>query len=262
MGTSKGYAAPTGGQWTKLKRDVSRFARDVELGLPAPSQPDPRIGNLLAQLVAVLGGAAALSRAAGVGASAGSGSPVGIGAAAARTGAGLGGFASTVAGAGLDEALHGIELGDLADRPADEVVDAIVERLSEVPAGLDEAAAREALILLLAELQGDAATLADLETAYKRAAEAYGVRGLMVRYFGYYLYVLFCERFTERLNRDPERAKSAAAVSSQIREYVLTAVEARLAGTDVGAIDWTGPDGLQMSEEILGETLEIFGAPA
>src|SRR5260370_19923720 len=25
--------------------------------------------------------------------------------------------------------------------------------------------------------------------------------------------------------------------------------------------DWTGPDGLQMSEEILGETLEIFGAP-
>src|SRR5260370_33433456 len=66
MGTSKGYAAPTGGQWTKLKRDDSRFARDVELGLPAPSQPDPRSGNLLAPIVAVLGGAAALARAAAV----------------------------------------------------------------------------------------------------------------------------------------------------------------------------------------------------
>lgn len=253
MGTSKGYSAPTGGEWTKLKRDVSRFSRDVELG--TAGQPGPRIGDFLGQLVSALGGAASIAHAA---TAAGSSSGA-IGAAAARTGVGLGSFASNISDAGLDEALHRIELDDLADRPADEVVDAIVERLSDVPAGIDDAAAREALILLLAELRGEAATLEELESAYKQAAQAYGVRGLMVRYFGYYLYVLFCERFIERLNRDPEKAQSAAAVTTQVREYILTAVESRLQGADVANVDWTGPDGLRMSEEILGETLEVFG---
>lgn len=256
MGTSKGYSAPTGGEWTKLKRDVSRFSRDAELGVPTPAQPDPRIGNLLAQLISALGGAASIAHAASSGGSSGA-----IGAAAARTGAGLGSFASSVGGAGLNEALHRIELDDLEDRPADEVVDAIVERLSDIPAGIDDAAAREALILLLAELRGEAATLEELETAYKQAAQAYGVRGLMIRYFGYYLYVLFCERFVERLNRDAEGAQKAAAVTTQFREYILTAVESLLEAADLTNVDWTGPDGLRMSEEILAETLEVFGPP-
>jgi hypothetical protein len=163
-----------------------------------------------------------------------------------------------VADSGIDQALQRFNLDDLVDRPADEVVEAIVERLSDVPAALDDAAAREALIVLLDELGGGASTLNDLEVAYRKAMEAYGVYGLVVRYFGYYLYVLFCERFAERLSRNANSADAAAAVASQVREYILVAVEAWLEGADISNIDWTGPDGLKMSEEILGETLEVF----
>lgn len=261
MGTSKGYVAPTGGSWTKLKRDVSRFARDVGAGPPPsapPDRPNPRIGDLLAQLVAALGGASVVASAGRTAGSAAGGASL-IGGGAARTGAEFGGFATAVAEAGLDEALRRFDLDGLDGRPADEVIDAIAERLSDVPSGLDEAAAREALIKVTDELRGDASSLPELEVAYRRAMEAYGVHGLMWRYFGYYLYVLFCERFAERLARDPDRTDSVS-VSSQVREYILLAVESRAVGREVGGIDWSGPEGIAISEAILAETLHIFEA--
>jgi hypothetical protein len=254
MGTSKGYSAPTGGAWTKLKRDVSRFARGDS---PPRKTPDPRIGNFLSELIVALGGSAAIAHAASRRAAAGVGGGP-IGASAARTGAALGGFATAVGDAGLDEALERFDLEDYADRPADEVVDALVERLADVPTGLDDAAAQEALTLLLNELRGDAATKQDLETAYRNAVQTLGVRGLMVRYFGYYLYMLWCRTFIERLNRDPDRPNLAATKSAQVREFILNETATRIGEAQLNVADWTSPEGHAMAEVVLEETFMVF----
>lgn len=262
MGTSKSYAAPTGGTWTKLKRDVSRFARGAG-DAPPPLTPDPRIANFLAQLIAAFGGAAAIAHAAsregwgdgGEGLAAGGRS---VGASAARAGAGLGGFAAAIGEAGLDDALDQFDLEDLADRPADEVVDAVVERLTDVPSGLDDATAREALVLLLNELKAGANTKVELETAYRAAVAAFGVRGLMVRYFGYYLYALWCRTFVERVNRDGDRPQLAANVAGQIRDFILTETSAHIDASELAVADWTSPEGLAIAEDVLEATFRVF----
>src|SRR5690242_9582526 len=106
MGTSKGKGMPTGGAWTPLKREASKFVRNNQANSGSTPTPD----NLLRLYFGARGG----SGGGGGGGAGGSGG--GFGGAAQRAGQALGGFLSNVQNVGLSEALRDIGLAHLINK--------------------------------------------------------------------------------------------------------------------------------------------------
>lgn len=300
MGTSRGYRAPTGPGWPPLKRLVNQFGGGSggegpwpeppippEAPEPPPMPPlDPQVGptpdQLLAQYIAVNGGAVAMVSpnmgGGGAGAIRGRGSGGGgnggtgggrqggdgvrrVGRAAARTGQNLGGFASRVREAGLADALREFDLGDLVGRPAGDVMAGLTDRLCGPGSTMDESLARSALNDLRQELIGDARTFEEVDRALSAALERLEVTGLLVRFYGQYLYRMFVRDFSEMLAQKvgQDRARRAGA---RVLRTIRSKLRAVVAGRDPAAIDWRGAQGRQLAQRILTTTLQIFEAGA
>lgn len=297
MGTSRGYRAPTSQGWPPLKRLVTQFGGGSggEGPLPNPPlppeapepspvfPPDAQLGptpeQLLAQYIAVNGGAVAMASAitggGGAGATGGRGSGGGgggggrqggggvrrVGRAVARTGQNLGRFASRVREAGLADALREFDLGDLVGRPAGDVMAGLVDRLCGPGSTMDESLARSALNDLRQELIGDARTFEEVERALSSALERLEVTGLIVRFYGQYLYRMFVRDFSETLAQKVGRDRARRAGANVLRT-IRSKLRAVVAGRDPAAINWHGAQGHQLAQRILTTTLQIFEAGA
>jgi hypothetical protein len=277
MGTSRGYNAPTGGGWPPLKRLVNNFTNqegdDAPPPVPNDNQPQPPTPDnvispqqLLTRYVQTLrsgtGGGSQGSTSSGGGGSGGSGGgggrtpSTGMGRSATRVGRNLGGFATRVSQVGLSTTLREFDLGHLVGRPAAEVTKALVDQLAGPGSTMDENLARIALDRLREELLGDALSYEDVERTLNGVVERLQVVGLVVRFFGYYLYERFCRDFYERVVQRVGREKAQRKIAS-IRRTIFASLEAKVAigGTD---IDWRGLEGQQLAERILEQTLDIF----
>src|SRR5688500_5308696 len=97
MGTSKGFPLPTGGNWTDLKREATRYVQS------GPDKFDSDARSLLGKFIHAHGGAKTwTSGGGGVGGGGGSiGGTAAVGHAARSTGRSLGGFLSGVSSGGL-----------------------------------------------------------------------------------------------------------------------------------------------------------------
>ena len=135
-----------------------------------------------------------MARAAGSG-----GGSVGGGGAARSVAGRLGGFITNVATVGLNEALRREGLADFIGRPVREVLAAILDRLGGPSSTIDEVDARAAMARLQNELLDKADDVQAVEELMTKEAENLG--SLLERYFGFYLYELFCRVFFERLTR-------------------------------------------------------------
>jgi hypothetical protein len=261
MGTSKSYSAPTTGPWPGLKGQASRFARNASSAQADAGALAPAALSLLGQFVAALGGAAAvagrLEGAAAPGALVG-----GAAAGAIDAGQRLGGFADGLQAGGLAEGLRRLELADLEGHPADDVADALVERLAGNPDGLEDAAAVAAAADLKAELLGDAETWEEADAALREAVEAHGVGGILILFFSGYLYVRLCQMLGEQLARTADGSTGEMAAPSVIREVIRAEVRARVAGRDAADVDWSGDEGRALAAETLKDVLHIFEVEA
>ncbi len=296
MGTSRAYPTPKGGGWTALKNDLNRFGSgggspvpplppfpqplpaDFPDGIvnpgnkPAPS-PTLRPLRLLSSYIAANGGAAGM---AGMGAAAfgthgrgGKGeSGVGRGrggqkkarggrSQAARVGQSLGSFAGRVSEVGLATALREFDLADLVGRPAREVANAIVDRLAGPGSTMDASLARIALNRLWQELLATAKTFEDVERILQAAVGQVRVSGLLVQYYGHYLYERFARDHYEELISNIGREKARRSFDS-IRRTIFASLRAKIAGRNPSDIDWRGKEGRQLADRILKETLDIF----
>lgn len=281
MGTSRGYNAPTGGGWPPLKRLVNDFTTQEGDSDSPPAPPDglnqPPDRNsaispqqLLSRYLQTLRSSSGAASQGGVGSGGGGGggsgsrgggtTSTGVGRSATRVGRNLGGFATRVSQVGLTETLREFDLGHLVGRPAAEVAYALVDQLAGPGSTMDENLARIALDRLREELLGNAQSYEDVERALNSAVERMQVIGLVVRFYGHYIYERFCRDFYERVVQRVGREKMQRKIAS-IRRTIFASLEAKVA---IGGpnIDWRGREGQELAERILEQTFDIFTVSA
>ncbi len=266
MGTSRGYKPPTGGGWPSLKRRINQFGAegyDADAQPDAPSSvpvngltPQGMLSDYFRVRLAGSGGSGSGGGGAGGGGSGGAGVQR-LGGAASRVGQNLGGFAARVTQVGLAGALEELGLEDLAGRPASEVATALVDRLAGSGSTMDANLARVALNKLRQELLGAAKTFEDVERILMGTLEQVQVAGLIIQFYGHYLFEMFCRDFYEQLVKKVGGEQTRRAIGS-IRRTIFSSLRAKIAGREPNTINWRGAEGRQLADRILAETVSIF----
>ena len=279
MGTSTGYRMPTGGEWTPLKNEATRFVKEG----PADSQVSP--GQLLQSYLQALGGAAGItghsvyglgsssggSHATGGGRSSSGGSSSGGGgsrgssggstgrrSAATRVGGNLGGFLASVGSGGLSQALGDLGLSHLVGCTASELAEGLLDALAGPASTIDDAAARAALSKLNEELLHGASTADEVERVLTQALDTRGLAGNLMRFFSLYIFERFCRDFYERWVKAAGSEATGASIKS-IKSYVDAAFRSRMNTRDVKEVKWQGDEGRRVVSEILADTCTVFG---
>jgi hypothetical protein len=269
MGTSKGYKMPTGGNWTPLKNDATDFVQGTGSEEITPA-------NLITDFIRATGGLKGLMhgnggsapfivggsatygaarRGAGGGAGTGGG---GGGSAAVGTARNLGGFLSSVGEIGLERALQERGLGDVVGKSASDVADVMLDEFAGPASTLDNALARESLAEIRDEILNDAETFEDVEERLNAAMDELGIFGILASFFGHYVFKMFCRNFYEEWVKKVGDSK-ASNMLAQIKEYITSSVRAKLTGREVTNVDWKTDAGTQVAEDVLKETIEVFG---
>jgi hypothetical protein len=239
MGTSTGYSAP--GSWGPLKSEVTRAANK---GAASAATAGSIVGHYIQQN----GGAARMSGGGG------SGGTVG-GSAGRAVAQRLGGFISAVAEVGLEEALRREGLADLAGRPLQEILAALLDRLGGPASSIDDVDARTALARLQEEILKSAETPEDVERILKEQALDLDV--VLRDYFGLYLFEQFCRVFFERLVQKRGESK-ALAFLDDIKEFIKATLVNRVDRRTLSKIAWAGAEGAKLCSEIMHATLTVF----
>jgi hypothetical protein len=272
MGTSSGYKMPTGGNWTPLKNEATDFVQGT-------GGPEITVDDLVANFVRVHGGFKGLSRGSGgsapsLNAVSGPGGSSGHGGRARLTGTGgrsrsavigtaqnLGGFLSRVSQVGLEEALRERGLGKIVGKPAAEIADALLDEFAGPASTLDNALARESLADIRDEILEGAKTFEDVEKQLNAVIDQIGVFGILASFFGHYIFKMFCRNFYEEWLKKVGDTKATNGLR-QIKDYITSSLRTKLATRSIAAVDWKKSEGIRLSEEVLRETIEVFGVTA
>jgi hypothetical protein len=276
MGTSKGYQMPTGGNWTPLKNDATDFVQGT-------GNENVNAENLVKDFVRATGGFKGLMRGhggnapsvggggSGAGAKKGGGKAAGGGgsgggggpktSAAVGTARNFGGFLSTVNAVGLAQALRDRGLDSVVGKSAAYVADALLDEFAGPASTLDNALARESLAEVRDEILTDAESFEEVEERLNAAIDEFGIFGILVSFFGHYIFKMFCRNFYEEWVKKVGDAKAGSGLG-QIKEYITSSLRTKLAGRKVTTVDWKQSEGKQFVESVLRETVEVFGVTA
>lgn len=241
MGTSGSYSAPP--SWGKLKGQVTRSASGGHLSRTSASR-------LMKGFVSYNGGASRIAR------HSGGGGVVAKGRAAQGVARRLAGFVSDVGELGFENATKKAGWSDLVGRPINEVISALLDRLSGDSNTLDDVDARMALSTLQDEYFSSATTTEELGELI--IAQTARLELFLLDFFGHYLYEVFCRVFFERLVQRVGEMK-AYSFLADIRDFIRSTLSNRTAVRNLSDIDWDGVSGQTMIQEIMETTLTVFG---
>jgi hypothetical protein len=253
MGTSTGYSMPSGGEWTPLKTDVTEFAKQGPSGSRSPM-------SILRNYLNTIGGSEGISRGAGHGTRGGGGTG-GVGGGRSTivgTARNVGSFLNRVRSVGLDDALREIGLPHLIGKSAAELATGLLDSLAGPASTLDDAAIRAALADLNEELLEEAESYEDVERVLTEMVDRQGLTHILGRLFGHYIYERFCRDFYERLVKKVGSLQASNSLDA-IKDCIESSLRARLVNRDVTKINWRGVEGRQVTDQVLRETVEIFG---
>jgi hypothetical protein len=270
MGTSSGYKMPKGGKWTPLKNDATDFVQGSGSQEITPA-------NLVTDFIRVAGGLKGLMRGnggsapfTGTGASSakakgkgGGGGGGGAGgtegtSAAVGTASNFGGFLSRVDEVGLEKTLQERGLEGIVGKSASDVADVMLDEFAGPASTLDNALARESLADIRDEILIDATTFEDVEEKLNTAIDDLGIFGILASFFGHYIFKMFCRNFYEEWVKKVGDAKASSSLD-QIKQYISSSVRAKLTGEKLAKIDWKKEEGTKVAEDVLKETIDIFG---
>ena len=260
---------PAGGNWTPLKNDATDFVQGAgSAGItPASLLTDfIRAAGGLKGLLRGHGGSVPLSSGTGGagakakgGGSGGGGAAGGAGTSAAvGTARNLGGFLSSVADVGLEKTLREKGLESIVGKSASDLTDTLLDEFAGPASTLDNALARESLAEIRDEILRDAETFEDVEKQLNAAIDELGIFGILASFFGHYIFKMFCRNFYEEWVKKVGEAKAGTSLK-EIEEYIRSSVRAKLTGRSIAAADWKKDEGKQVTENVLKETLEVFG---
>ena len=240
MGTSTNYKAPSSQQWSNLKRQVTRLARQ---GKPSPKE----IKGVLGAFAAVNSGSSQVARGGGSGRKG----------AAQNVAQKIGGFVSAIADVGFREAFEQAGLGALEGTSVRDITASLLDYLGGPSGTLDEVDARNALASLMDEIFEDAESPEDVEEVMETISEGESYDELIRRFLGYCFYEQFCRNFYEHLVARVGDSQ-ASECCDEIRDYICTAVKDETRYLNASRIDWNGSEGQQLADKILRDTLEVF----
>jgi hypothetical protein len=204
MGTSRSLSTPKGKKWRSVKSDItSTFSgtRDI---------PD---GRIVSGVVSATGGIG------GGGASSGGRRTKGITKAISR----LGGFGAVLTSSNLEKAIKSLDLPDLKDKSATEIVSIVAERLSSDVSGIEAEALKKALqdAILEASQLTDEGTYADLEKSLQKFLQQEGIRGLVELFLVEYIFDftwVFIEKYAQEKAKDGKSLEAFMTAHKSICE--------------------------------------------
>ncbi|UJF27924.1 hypothetical protein [Planococcus sp. 107-1] len=241
MGTSTGYDAPTTPQWSDLKSDITRLARD---GKPNTEQSR----EVIRKYINSNGGSKNISQGKGVVSSN----------SAQRTASKISGFLFDVRQYGFEEALHRLNVKSYKGMNTLEFTLTLTDFLSESATSLDDADSRNALSRLMEELFNEAADVEELNSVLEQKLEEFDIEGILIKFFSYYLYEQFCRVFYERLVTRVGDIKAESFLSG-IYDYIISEVHLLNSEDSLTSTDWGSIDLNETSSDILNRTLTIYG---
>lgn len=242
MGTSSRYKAPTTPDWTNLKNQVTRAARN---GFASPASAK----NTLQGFIGTSGGARNISRGGGA---------IGAGKSAQNTANRVAGFISSVGSLGLQQTLESYGLSEFVGKSAGEIMPALVDKLGGPASTINDSDARNALSKLMNELLGDLKTPEQVEETLEQIIAGEALEDLLSKFFGYYLYEQFCRVFYERLVNRVGKSNADSYLKS-IFDTIKSSLALKNSDKDLSQVDWGGAEGQNLTDSILQETFEIFG---
>lgn len=243
---------PTGGAWTPLKSEASRFVKEIgraPSGSASPTHASPE--RLLGRYIEAFGGPRKVSSGRG------GGTGGRVGRAAGKAGGILGGFLSSVSSQGLAATLREIELSDLVGKSAADVASGLLDAFTDPANTLDDEAVRTALSELLSEMLESAKTPEEVETVFSEVINEQGVTKILADFFGKYLYRIFIRDFYESWQKRVGAAQANQKLR-EVKDYILSAIRSKFAGEESTNKNWSGNDGLRLSQEIMNDTLFVF----
>lgn len=236
MGTSTGYMLPTSGNWPDVKRDVTSLGR-------SGVSDESGMRRLMSDYVQAHGGYQRATQQ----------MP-----AARLTGARLGGFLAGVRQSGLTQSLVEAGLDQLVGQSAPKVMLGLADYLVGQGSLLEEDIVRWAIFDYLDETFGNA-SYEELEIAFSRLLQRESIGAILRQVFGLCIYRRFRTHFFERLLKATANTRTARQVFRDIKGFILGKLGLRTFGRDLAQIDWRGPDGERLSNEILASTWRVFG---
>jgi hypothetical protein len=252
MGTSKGYQPPSTPQWGKMKGDVTRQSRNGAV------TPNSAKGLFRTYIRTTFGYGDSSGPRGSSGGGSGGGGGGKSGKSAISTARKLAGFANAVAGRGVDQALLDSGLGELVGKPAEYIISALVDHLTDPGTTLDQVDVRGALDDLWEKLLNEASTYEEVKIILEENLQVEKIGTLLFNFFSNYLYRHFCRSFFERIRTRHGELKTEEFLTS-IKEFIASALENFTFGKDLARINWVGDEGRGITEEVFANTLQVFG---
>jgi hypothetical protein len=237
MGTSTGYSLPTTGNWPSVKGNVTALGQS---GIASP----PHISRVMSGYVQAQGGATAAAQQTST---------------ASRVGAKLGGLFAGIGANGFTQALQDIGLRDFVGKSASEVMRGLTDYLIESGSLLDEALVREAFQDYRDEVIGHCDTYEELDAILSRLVEMNSIGENIKRFFGYFIFRKFRRDFKERLMQVVSSVRASKQLLRDIKAYIFDRLSASTHKRDYREVNWRGPEGMQLAEDILASAWRVFG---
>ena len=224
MGTSAGYSLPTGGNWSKLKRDVTNWASTGA----SDSQSVGRVGSSFVE--AHHGARQAAQQMSN----------------AAQAGSRFAGFVSGVAQNGLAETLNRFNLGQYVGRSASDVLRGIRDFLISDNSLLEDDIVQNGFVDFYEEQLLSDNSFEGLE----RTLQQVDISNMLMRFFGFCIYRQFVVEFQERMMKliDIPTTQRQLAL---MKDYIFTKLRVRTHEKNLAKVDWNGNEGRALSAEIL-----------
>ena len=244
MGTSKSYKATISGQpqWGNLSGAVTRSCTGTKV-------PEKNLKNILSKFTKVVGG----SKKAGRGNSKVAGRSGAR--AAGNLGRFLGGFSSS--GGNLVDTLQSLGLNNLVGKPAEDIINNLIEYCSGVSNTIDDKAAKEATRKLMEEMTSGAKTFDELETNLKTALDKDSLQETIIRYFGYYILEHLSVMFYEKLVRDKGKTE-CSKLFKEIKDFIQSRLKEINRTYPIQNIDWASAEATKTIKNIQEDVLKVF----
>ena len=265
MGTSAERVTPSGGDWTAIKREITR-----EIHGTNSTNPNRIIGGVIGATrgFSGLGGRGS----GGSGGRGNMGGGGGVGGGRGRSGVGksaigkavggLGGFGAALDSGGLDQAIESLGLAELRGKPASEIISRIAEHLADGTDGIEHELMTTALrdaILECAALTGDGSYNA-LDSSLQTFLEREGIGGLVESFLSHFVFDGVWSLLENHVNLTSNGVSDSQALASAVENACRMHVQELIAEvTREGRferVDWFGTEGSKLGGDIVA-TLEF-----
>lgn len=168
-------------------------------------------------------------------------------------------FFTSVAFNGLDKTLIDKGFGSIVGKSLKEVLDFITEYTCESNIGMDEAAAKVAMLEVLkiieSEINND---INSLEKLMKEYVDSEKLSNLLCTFFGKYIYEFLFERLDDRLSQMKGTSISKSTFES-IKLEINGRVDLLNSERTISKINWSGQEGKAEIEKIFEAIIKIEG---